>query len=143
MRISDVLHHKGRIVHKARATDSVQQTVRKLSDQNIGAVLVYDSWGHYVGIFSERDLIRGLERFGEATQALPISELTTPDVVTCRSDDRVAAALSLMTVHRVRHLPVEEDGRIIGIVSMGDLVRNLIHDKELEIEVLRDMAHAR
>jgi signal-transduction protein with cAMP-binding, CBS, and nucleotidyltransferase domain len=143
MRISDVLHHKGRIVHKARATDSVEQTVRKLSDQNIGAVLVYDSWGRYVGIFSERDLIHGLERFGEATPALPVGELATPDVITCHADDRVAVALSLMTVHRIHHLPVEEDGRIIGIVSMGDLVRNLIHDKELEIEVLRDMAHAR
>jgi CBS domain-containing protein len=143
MRISDVLHQKGRMVHKARTTDTVEEVVRKLSDHNIGAVLVYDLWGRYAGIFSERDLVRGLERFGDATTALPISELMTADVITCHPDDRVARAMSLMTVHRIRHLPVEEDGRIVGMVSIGDLVRNLLHDKELEIEVLRDMARAR
>jgi CBS domain-containing protein len=143
MRISDVLHQKGRTIHKVRTTDTVEQVVRKLSDHNVGAVLVYDLWGRYAGIFSERDLIRGLERFGEATSALPVGELMTADVVTCHPDDRVPRTMELMTAHRIRHLPVEEDGRIVGIVSIGDLVRNLVHDKELEIEVLRDMARTR
>jgi CBS domain-containing protein len=143
MRISDVLHQKGRFVHKARTTDSVEQAVQKLSDNNVGALLVYDRWGRYAGIFSERDLIRGLEKFGDTVQAQPVGELMTSDVVTCHPDDRVRRAMELMTTHRIRHLPVEEDGRIVGIVSIGDLVRNRVHDKELEVEVLRDMARGR
>lgn len=139
MRIADVLHHKGRTVHKTRTTDPVERAVQKLSDHNIGALLVYDRWGRYAGMFSERDLVHGLERFGEATPTLPVGELMTPDVITCHPDDRVRRAMGLMTVHRIRHLPVEEDGRIVGIVSIGDLVRFLLLDKELEIEVLRDM----
>jgi CBS domain-containing protein len=143
MRVSDVLHQKGRTVHKARTIDTVEHAVQSLSDHNVGALLVYDRWGRYAGIFSERDLIRGLERFGDTVQAQPVGDVMTSDVITCHPDDRVARAMGLMTTHRIRHLPVEEDGRIVGIVSIGDLVRNLLHDKELEIEVLRDMARGR
>jgi CBS domain-containing protein len=143
MRVSDVLHQKGRTVYTARTGDTIEQAVQSLSDHHVGALLIYDRWGRYAGIFSERDLIRGLDRFGDTVQAQPVGELMTADVVTCHPDDRVARALGLMTAHRIRHLPVEEDGRIVGIVSIGDLVRNLMHDKELEIEVLRDMARAR
>jgi CBS domain-containing protein len=142
MRIADVLNHAGRIVHKVRSTDTVEKAVRKLSENNIGALLVTDRWGRHVGIFSERDLIGGLDRFGEALPDLPIGEVMTPDIVTCQMRDRVHKALGLMTVHRIRHLPVKESGVIVGIVSIGDLVRALIGEKELEVEVLRDVARA-
>ena len=143
MRISDVLHHKERIVHKALASETVEQAVRKLSDHNIGALLVYDGWGRYAGTFSERDLVHGLDRFGPAASTMNVGELMSQDVVTCRPDDRVHHAMAVMTAHRVRHLPVEEDGRIVGIVSIGDLVHFTLQDKELEVDVLRDMARAR
>jgi len=140
MRIADVLHHRGRVVHKIRTTETVATAVRKLSEHNIGALLVTDSWGRHVGIVSERDLIHGLERFGEATPELPVGEVMRQDLVTCQLRDRVHKALELMTTHRIRHLPVEENRTIVGIVSIGDLVGALIGDKELEVEVLRDMA---
>jgi CBS domain-containing protein len=140
MRITDVLHHRDRIVHKIRTTDTVAKAVRKLSEHQIGALLVTDSWGRHVGIVSERDLVHGLERFGETTPELPVGELMSQDLVTCQMKDRVHKALELMTTHRIRHLPVKESGAIVGIVSIGDLVGALIGDKELEVEVLRDLA---
>jgi CBS domain-containing protein len=140
MRIADVLHHRDRIVHKIRSTDTVTTAVRKLSEHRIGALVVTDSWGRHVGIISERDLIHGLERFGEITPELPVGELMNQDRITCQMKDRVYKALELMTTHRIRHLPVTEAGAIIGIVSIGDLVGALIGDRELEVEVLRDMA---
>jgi CBS domain-containing protein len=140
MRIADVLHHRDRIVHKIRSTDTVTTAVRKLSEHQIGALVVTDSWGRHVGIVSERDLVHGLDRFGEMTPELPVGELMRQDVITCQMKDRVHKALELMTTHRIRHLPVKESGAIVGIVSIGDLVGALIGDKELEVEVLRDMA---
>ena len=140
MRIADVLHHRDRIVHKIRSTDTVTTAVRKLSEHQIGALVVTDSWGRHVGIISERDLIHGLERFGEMTPALPVGELMSQDRITCQMKDRVHKALELMTTHRIRHLPVTEGGALIGIVSIGDLVGALIGEKELEVEVLRDLA---
>jgi CBS domain-containing protein len=142
MRISDVLHRKGRIVHWVRTTDTVAQAIERLTDHNIGALLVYDRWGRYAGIFGERDLIHGLERFGGSAPDLAVAEIMSQDIVTCRPDDRVHQAMSVMTVHRTRHLPVEEGGRIVGLVSIGDLVRALLQERELEVEVLRDMARA-
>jgi CBS domain-containing protein len=140
MRIADVLHHRDRIVHKIRTTDTVAKAARKLSEHRVGALLVTDSWGRHVGLVSERDLVHGLERFGETTPELPVGELMTPDLITCQMKDRVHKALELMTTHRIRHLPVKESGAIVGIVSIGDLVGALIGDKELEVEVLRDLA---
>ena len=140
MRIADVLHHRDRIIHKIRTTDTVATAVRKLTEHRIGALLVTDSWGRHVGIVSERDLIHGLERFGETTPELPVGEVMSQDLITCQMKDRVHKALELMTTHRIRHLPVKESGAIVGIVSIGDLVGALIGDKELEIEVLRDLA---
>jgi signal-transduction protein with cAMP-binding, CBS, and nucleotidyltransferase domain len=140
MRIADVLHHRDRVVHKIRTTDTVTKAVRKLSEHQIGALLVTDSWGRHVGIVSERDLIHGLERFGETTPELPVGELMSQDLITCQMKDRVHKALEMMTTHRIRHLPVKESGAIVGIVSIGDLVGALIGTKELEVAVLRDMA---
>jgi CBS domain-containing protein len=143
MRVSDILYRKGRNVHWVRATDTVAAAVQKLADHNIGALLVYDRWGRYAGTFSERDLIHGLERFGATVPEFTVAELMTPDVVTCHPDERIHQAMTLMTVHRIRHLPVEEDGRIVGVVSIGDLVRSHIKERELEVEVLRDMARGK
>ncbi len=123
MHIADVLHHRNRVVHKIRSTDTVTTAVRKLSEHQIGALVVTDSWG-------------------QMTPALSVGELMSQDRITCQMKDRVHKALELMTTHRIRHLPVMESGAIIGIVSIGDLVGALIGDKELEVEVLRDMARA-
>ena len=142
MRIADVLRHHERVIHKIRTTDTVEKAVRKLAEHNIGALLVTDRWGRHVGIFSERDLVHGLEQFGETVPDLPVGEVMNQDIVTCELKDRVRSAMELMTTHRIRHLPVKDNGVIVGIVSIGDLVRALIDEKELEVEVLRDLARS-
>jgi CBS domain-containing protein len=142
MRIAEILHRKGRVVHKTRTVDTVVSAAQVLTAHKIGCLLVYDRWGRYAGILSERDLIRGLDRFGEGAMKLPVSELMTHDVITCGTADRVRDALQLMTTHRIRHLPVDEGGAIVGIVSIGDLVLSLLDEKALEVGVLRDIARA-
>lgn len=142
MRITEILHHKGRKVHRTRTVETVAAAARLLAGHNIGALLVQDPWGHHAGLFSERDLVRGLARHGAAALGLPVAELMTADVITCHPHDRIDEAMRMMTAHRIRHLPVEEGGAIVGIVSIGDLVRSLLDEKELEVGVLRDLARA-
>lgn len=140
MSISDVLHGKGHEIVTVRTGESVQSAVRKLNEHRIGAVLVEDQWMRNAGMFSERDLVRGVAEHGAAALNLPVERLMTARVVTCRPSDRVEDVLMAMTMGRMRHLPVEEGGRVIGIVSIGDLVKHRLDEKALEANVLLDIA---
>ena len=141
MSISYVLHGKGHQVVKVRTTDSVETAVRKLADKRIGAVVVEDQWMRLVGIFSERDLVNAVEKHGARALTLPVEKLmTAPPVVTCRPTDRVETALAAMTMAKTRHLPVVDAGQLVGIVSIGDLVKHRLDEKELEANVLLDIA---
>jgi len=142
MRIAEILHRKGSGIAKIRTVDSVDAAVQKLAEERIGALVVTDRWGALAGMFSERDVIRGLARHGAEALPLEVHELMTPDVTTCAPDDRVDAVMAVMTAHRVRHLPVMENERLLGIVSMGDLVKQRLIDKEQEANVLLDIARA-
>jgi CBS domain-containing protein len=143
MRISNVLRHKGRDVSTIRANDKVATAVRKLHEDRIGALVVNDRWGKLAGMFSERDVIAGLARGGSAALEKEVAELMTPDVTTCGPDDRIDDVMQVMTVHRVRHLPVVEKGAVVGIVSIGDLVKHRLEEKAEEANVLLDIARAR
>lgn len=140
MSISDVLHGKGHHVHKVRTTDTVQTAVRKLSDERIGAVVVEDQWMRHAGIFSERDLVNALAEHGPQALGFQVDKLMSAPVVTCRPSDRVETAMAAMTMAKIRHLPVVEDGKLIGIVSIGDLVKHRLDEKALEANVLLDIA---
>src|SRR5215469_10450194 len=129
MRIVEILHRKGRKIHKVVSSATILAAARSLTLNGVGCLLVYDRWGHYVGILSERDLVHGLAQFGEEALQTPVSEVMTPDLITCLPNDRVKDALRVMTVHRIRHLPVRGDGEFIGIVSIGDLVGALLEEK--------------
>ncbi len=143
MHISDVLRVKGTAVTTAQQTSMVSDVVKLLADKRVGAVVVEDRWSKLAGIFSERDLVRALAQRGPEALALEVRELMTTSVITCAPDDRVDAVLARMTMHRIRHLPVMEDGRLAGIVSIGDLVLNRLGEKELEAGVLLDIARMR
>ena len=143
MRISHVLGRKGREISTIRSTDKVSAAVRKLHEDRIGALVVNDRWGKLAGMFSERDVIAGLARAGSAILDAEVSELMTPDVTTCGPDDRLDDVMHVMTVHRVRHLPVVENGALVGIVSIGDLVKHRLDEKAEEANVLLDIARAR
>jgi CBS domain-containing protein len=143
MLISDVLQVKGRDVARVRTTDSIWTAVRHLADRRIGALVVEDKWMKLVGIFSERDFVNATATFGTAALDLTVDKLMTASVITCRPSDRVDAALGVMTLAKVRHLPVVEAGELRGIVSIGDLVKHRLDEKELEANVLLEIARMR
>ena len=137
MSISDVLHGKGHKVVKVSTTDSVQTAVRRMADERIGAVIVEDQWMRHAGIFSERDFVNAVALHGPAFQ---VDRLMSAPLVTCRPDDRVETALAAMTMAKIRHLPVVDNGQLVGIVSIGDLVKHRLDEKALEANVLLDIA---
>jgi CBS domain-containing protein len=140
MSISDVLHGKGSHVVTVRDTDTVQSAVAKLAEHRIGAVIVEDKWMRHAGIFSERDLVNAVARFGVEALTYTVSKLMSSPVVTCRPDDRVETAMGAMTLAKIRHLPVVENGHLVGIVSIGDLVKHRLDEKALEANVLLDIS---
>jgi CBS domain-containing protein len=143
MLISDVLHGKGREVVKVQATDTVHSAVRKLAAHNIGALVVEDRWMKLVGIFSERDFVNAIADHGAEALEQQVLTLMSAPIVSCRSGDRIDAALATMTVSRIRHLPVIDSGVLKGIVSIGDLVKHRLDEKELEANVLLEISRMR
>ncbi len=143
MLISDVLRSKGRHVVKARTADTVALAVNKLAENRIGALVVEDQWMHLVGIFSERDFVNAIARDGAAVLGFDVRQLMSSPIISCRSTDRIDAALATMTLAKIRHLPVIEDNVLKGIVSIGDLVKHRLDEKELEANVLLDLSRMR
>ena len=138
MSISDVLRGKGHHVVKVRTTDTVQTAVRKLSDERIGAVVVLGADHRIVGILSERDIVRALAEHGPAALNKPVGQVMTREVKTCSEDDTIEGLMGRMTTGKFRHMPVVEQGKLIGIVSIGDVVKNRVEEIESEAAALRD-----
>ena len=140
MSISDVLHAKGHRVVTVRDTETVEAAVSKLVEHRIGAVVVEDQWMRHTGIFSERDFLKGVAHHGAVALTYPVSKLMSSPMMTCRPTDRVETAMVTMTLAKIRHLPVVENGHLVGIVSIGDLVKYRLDEKELEANVLLDLS---
>lgn len=143
MLISDVLGTKGSNVVKIHAADSIETAVRKLAEHRIGALVVEDQWMKLVGIFSERDFINAVARDGAAALGFDVQQWMSTHIISCRSSDRVDAVLAKMTNVRIRHLPVIDGNELKGIVSIGDLVKHRLDEKELEANVLIDISRMR
>ena len=140
MSISDVLRGKSRKVVKVNSGDSVESAVRKLAEHRIGAVIVEDQWMHTAGIFSERDFVNAIADHGAQALTFPVEKLMTARVITCRPTDRVEDAMAAMTNAKIRHLPVMDNKQLVGIVSIGDLVKHRLDEKALEANVLLDIS---
>jgi len=143
MLISDVLGTKGRHVVKIHADETIESAVHKLAEHRIGALLVEDRWMKLVGIFSERDFIHAIGRDGVSALGAEVKEWMSKRVVSCRSSDRIDAVLATMTELRIRHVPVIDNGELKGIVSIGDLVKYRLDEKEMETSVLLDISRMR
>jgi len=139
MIISSILKGKGSEVVSVRPEASILDVSRTLSQRRIGAALVRDAAGALLGIISERDIVAGMAGHGPGTTGLPAAQFMTHELVTVRPETLVTEALSLMTNHRVRHLPVlNASGALIGLVSIGDLVKARIEEAEQETSALKD-----
>jgi CBS domain-containing protein len=136
MRIRDIVRTKGATVATVRPDATVRDLLAVLAEHNIGAVVVSADDATIVGIASERDVVRHLYARGGTVLTAPVSEIMTSEVRTCGLDDHVDELRRVMTQHRIRHLPVLRDGRLAGIVSIGDVVKNAIDELETEREHL-------
>lgn len=143
MLVSDVLRGKGHEVVKIRHDETVAAAVHKLSEHRIGALVVEDRWTRMGGIFSERDFVNATAREGAAALQHHVADLMSSRVITCEPTDRIDAVLAKMTVARIRHVPVVENDRLVGIVSIGDLVKHRLEEKELEANVLLELSRLR
>jgi CBS domain-containing protein len=117
---------------------TIDTVVRRLKLDGIGALVVSGDDEEVVGIISERDIVRGLPDHGAALLSMKVSELMTRSVKTCGPDDKIEDIMSEMTRHRFRHMPVVSDGKLCGIISIGDVVKNRLEELETETHVLRD-----
>jgi len=142
MRISDVLRGKGHEVVTVETDAKLKDIVDILASRRIGAVVVLERF-RPVGVFSERDLVNTLSAHGAAGLNLSVAGLMTSPIITGQPDDRIEQALDLMTRERIRHLPVLLEGKLIGLVSIGDLVKHRLSEKELEANVMQDLARMR
>ena len=136
--IEMILRQKGDSVATVRPEETIASAARLLALRRIGAVLVCDTEGSIVGVLSERDVVRGLAEHGPTMFERPISDLMTHAVVTCHPGHSVNEVMGLMTERRIRHVPVVEEGRLVGIVSIGDLVKHRIEEIEREAAELRE-----
>jgi CBS domain-containing protein len=136
MRIRDIVRTKGDTVATVRPDATVRELLATLAEHNIGAAVVSADDTTIAGIASERDVVRHLHARGDALLALPVAEIMTSDVRTCGLDDHIDELRRTMTQHRIRHLPVLHDGRLAGIVSIGDVVKSAIDELETEREHL-------
>jgi CBS domain-containing protein len=136
MDLATILKSKGSAVETIRPDAPVCEAVDQLGSRRIGALVVTED-GRTVGIISERDVIYCLRESGAAILDWPVSRLMTAPVITVEPSTPVLSALALMTERRIRHLPVESSGRLVGIASIGDLVKHRMEQIELEAQAMR------
>jgi len=135
--VAAILRHKGHEVIAVGPAATVAEVAEVLRVRRIGAVLVTDSLGQLLGIVSERDIVRSMAAHGAATLERTAAQLMTRVVVTATPATTVPEAMHLMTEHRVRHIPVLDNGTLVGLVSIGDVVKARIMEQEQEMDSLK------
>lgn len=141
MLIRQILAGKGSDVVTTRPDATVTEVAKLLKAKRIGAVVVTDADGEICGIISERDLACGLADRGADLLGMRVGDVMTREISTCSPDDGIDRLMRQMTEGRFRHLPVVEDGRMIGIISIGDVVKHRLKELETETHMLQDYIH--
>jgi CBS domain-containing protein len=137
MHVAAVLKRKGSYVVSIAPDRTIAEAVSLLIEKGIGAVLVLDGTGNIYGILSERDIVNGLSRQGADTLTQRVDAVMTRDVQHCSPHDAIAEVMRVMTERRTRHLAVMENGKLVGLISSGDVVKQRLIDANLEVETLR------
>lgn len=133
--VRHVLGEKGRNIHHIHPDASVLDAIRIMAEHHIGALVVLDG-GNLVGIITERDYARKIVLKGRTSQGTPVREIMSARVICARLDQTVEECMAIMTAKAVRHLPVLEHEKLVGIVSIGDMVKSIIADQQFTIEQL-------
>ena len=137
MNVAAILKGKGRAVATARPEVSLRSIAEKLTSKKIGAIVIVGANGKLAGIISERDIIRAVAAIGADCLERPVSEFMTRQVVACTEGDTLDQLMATMTAGRFRHMPVIEDNALVGIVSIGDVVKHHIAEVEMEASAMR------
>lgn len=138
MTVSIILAGKGREVVTIEPNATLAAAVALLAEKRIGALMILGADRRVVGILSERDIVRALAERGPTALNERVSQVMTRDVKTCTEDDTIEGLMGRMTTGKFRHMPVVEQEKLIGIVSIGDVVKNRVEEIEHEAEALRD-----
>jgi CBS domain-containing protein len=143
MKIRDVLQGKGAAVEVIGPDAPLREVVAQLGAHRIGALVVTDEEGLVVGIVSERDVVRSLAADGPDALTRPVRGVMSTPVTTCSADDDVVLLMTIMTDRRIRHVPVVDEGRLAGIVSIGDVVKSRVDQLEHDRKELLEYVSAR
>ena len=138
MTVEHILRNKGRNVVTIEPQRTLAQAAQLLSERRIGAVIVGDTVHPVLGILSERDIVRAIAARGPAALDEPVSRSMTGKVVTCTGASAIHEIMELMTDGKFRHVPVVERGRLVGLVSIGDIVKHRLAEVEAETQAMRD-----
>ena len=141
MIVKNILVGKRGNVVTIEPTADLTAAIKLLAEQRIGAVVVLGADHRIVGILSERDIVRALAEHGPTVLNQPVGQVMTRDVKTCSEGDTIESLMDRMTTGKFRHIPVVEQGKLIGIVSIGDVVKNRVEEIEHESKSLRDYIH--
>jgi len=137
MKVIDLLNKKGSEIYSICSDDTVYDAIKKMSELGIGALLVIDD-GKLNGIISERDYRDKVILKGRQSKTTPVKDIMTKDVFCVNSHDDVKLCMKLMTKHKIRHLPVLDDDKLSGVISIGDVVKSVIDAQKFEIDSLRN-----
>ena len=138
MNVKSILAAKGGDVISIEPTANLAAAAKLLAKHKIGAVVIKGAGGHLAGILSERDIVRALAELGVKALEEPFGQVMTREVETCVEEDTVAEIMERMTARKFRHLPVVTKGKLIGLVSIGDVVKQRVEEIEGETEAMRD-----
>jgi len=136
MFVSDILAEKGSLVFSTAPQTTVAQVAEQLSARRVGSVLVLQD-NEVIGVISERDVVRAMAQHGAAALTMEVRRIMTADVVTCDPDDTIEQVMMTMTRGRFRHLPVMRHGDLLGLVSIGDVVKARLTETQVEAEALK------
>jgi len=138
MNVKHILSIKGHDVLTIEPAATLAAAVKMLAERRVGALVVTGAGGRIAGIISERDIVRALGENGTAVLSSPVSETMTRKVATCEENDTIVEIMEQMTAGKFRHVPVEDHGRVVGIVSIGDVVKARLGELQQEQDALRD-----
>ena len=138
MNVKHILERKGSAVTTIKPGATIAEAARLLAEARIGAIVVSEDGAGIDGILSERDIVRVIGTDGPAMLDRPVSAAMTANVVTCKPEDRLNVLMSMMTQRRIRHLPVVDNGRMTGVISIGDVVKERMDEIEADAAAMRD-----
>jgi len=138
MNVKTILAAKGGDIVCIEPTADLAAAVKLLTTHRIGAVVIRGAGGRLGGILSERDIVSAISEYGAAALTLPVSQVMTRNVATCGEDDSIASIMERMTEGKFRHLPVVDQGRLVGIISIGDVVKHRLQEMERDSAAMRD-----